>query len=139
MKPILITGTQEELMNINVIGPRILYYLKQGKPVEKIRVFFTREQCHQLFPQAVEKNPRTFQLEMWLAKGMKNERYIDMRKWIVPWDIILRPQTPQPYQKPKVDPAAVQARVELKARYDALIGLGFLPSPEVLRTVPHVH
>ncbi len=109
------------------VGQRLLFHIKQGKSVEKIVVWFTRQQVHQFFPQMVERNPETFQLETWIAKGTGGERYIDMRLWEHPWHITLAPgPTRQPYQKPKVDPVAQQRYVaELDAR-DARIAVGFL-------------
>lgn len=68
------------------LGPALLHQLKQGKPVEKITVWFTHGQLHQLFSHEISGK---FPLEMTLAEGQDMEQKIDCRLFQVPWDIAL--------------------------------------------------
>lgn len=69
-----------------LLGPALLHHLKKGKPVERITVWFTHGQLHQLFSDNISNK---FPLEMILAEGRDMEQKIDCRLFEVPWHIDL--------------------------------------------------
>lgn len=116
-----------QMMHPAIIGPAMLHYLKQGKPVERITVFFTHGQLHQLFSKEITDK---FPLEITLSEGRDMEKKIDCRLFEVPWYIDIRTdEQKQAANRKKAEPApAPTPQTEIEPKVLEVIGALFSPS-----------
>ena len=96
------------------IGPAMLRVLKQGRPVERITVWFTHGQLHRIFHGETDlgyKIRSDFPLEIVLAEGTLAEQKIDCRLSLAPWHIDVRTKKEKkaarvPFEVPDPTPPA---------------------------------
>jgi len=74
-------------MHPALMGPALLHYLRQGKPVENVTVIFTHADLHRIFHDQREGTPirKRFPLEITIKDEM-----LDCRGFEAPWHIDIR-------------------------------------------------